>query len=120
MNQVEFNKNDPQVAQFVKCYPAYRGRKPVRVSSCTRYNMHDYWDGGSRNYVQFIHLPTGRYLPLSELQYEHQTAGNPFKLAIGTVTLTPDVAAVENVIFCGKDLGLRVYVCPDTFVGFNK
>ena len=46
---------------------------------------------------------------------ERQATGNPYGLAIYDVTLTPGFAVVEHCIFCGKDLGYRIYVSPDRY-----
>ncbi|KKL66271.1 hypothetical protein LCGC14_2146660 [marine sediment metagenome] len=119
---IEFKKNDPQVSNLVRlCYPSYKGRRTIKVDKRETYRLRDYWDGGSRYHAEFVHLPTNRLVQLEQLDYEHQKASNPFNLSIGKIKLTPDIAVVENVIFCGKDLGVRVYVHPDTFAEkFNK
>jgi hypothetical protein len=113
---MEFKKSDPTVASLVRlCYPEYRGRRKVKVFSKQRYRVHDFWDGGSRDYVEFVHLPTGSLLSLAEIDFEGQDKANPFALDMGYANLTPDVAAVENTIFCGKDLGIRIYLHPNIY-----
>ena len=118
---MEFKKNDPKVARLVQmCYPNYKGRRPVKVSKRETYSLRDYWDGGSRDYAEFVRLPVMTLCQLTELDYEHQKAGNPFNLPIGRVKLSPDVAVVENCIFCGKDMGVRIYLHPDTYAEWEK
>ncbi len=119
MKQLEFKKSDSKVAWLVSLYPDYRGRRKVRVEARASYFVHDYWDGGSRSYAAFVSLSTRRCVSLDSLKYEHQTNGNHFNLPIGKVELEPGVAVVENVIFCGKDLGIRIYVHPSDFSKFG-
>lgn len=120
MKKYEFKKSDPKVAHLVRlCYPNYKGRRTVKVESRERYFVHDYWDGGSRSYASFVHLPTRRTVSLNSLQYEHQTNGNHFNLPIGQLSLTPEIAVVENSIFRGKDMGVRVYVHPEAIGKFE-
>ena len=119
MNRLEFKKSDPKIAWLVKlCYPGYRGRRTVKVEARETYRVADYWSEGSRNYAEFVHLPTRRVVRLDSLDYEQQAQSNLFNLTMGTVRLTPEVVAVENVIFCGKDMGVRIYVHPSAFNEF--
>jgi len=121
MQNLEFKKTDPRVAGIVRlCYPNWKGRRKVKVSAKQRYRVSDYWDGGSRDYVEFVHLPTRRVVRLEQLDYEHQTNGNPFNQALGYVNLTPEIAAVENVIFQGKDLGVRIHLHPDAYKEWER
>jgi len=120
MQTLEFKKSDPKVAGLVqKCYPSWKGRRKVKVSTKERYRVSDYWDGGSRDYYEFVHLPSGRLLQLEQVEYEHQENGNPYNQTLGYVRLTPEVAVVENCIFQGKDLGVRIYVHPDSLERFK-
>lgn len=119
MKILSFKKSDPKVEWMVRlCYPSYKGRRPVKVEARQSYRVTDYWDGGSRDYVEFVDLKTRRRLSQDQLSFEKQTQGNPFNLNIGTVQLSPGVAAVEQCIFCGKNLGIRIYVHPDSFGDF--
>jgi len=118
---MEFSKNDPKVARLVTmCYPSYKGRRKVKVSAKQRCRVNDYWDGGSRDYVEFVHLPTNRILSLDQVEYEKQERGNPFNQNLGYVTLTPDIAAVEHSIFCGKPGGIRIALHPDTYAKWES
>lgn len=113
---MEFKKSDPKVAHLVRlCYPSYKGRRKVKVSAKQRYRVRDFWDGGSRDYVEFVHLPTMSLRSLAEIDFEGQDKANPFDLDMGYANLTPDIVAVENTIFCGKDLGIRIYLHPDAY-----
>ena len=118
---MEFNRTDPKVERLINmCYPNYKGRRKVKVEKRARYHVSDYWDGGSRDYAEFVHLPTNRIVRLEQLNYEHQDMSNPFNLPIGIVNITPDVAVVVNSIFQGKDMGITIYVHPDSYPAFEK
>jgi hypothetical protein len=111
---VELKLKDPRITKFVRHFST-RSRKPVRVKASQSYYVTDYWDGGSRAYSCFVDTNTGLSLSDSEVGFELQLQSNPFKQRIGDVVLKPGVAVVENTIFCGKDLGLRIYLCPEDY-----
>lgn len=118
---MEFNKKDERVARLIKAtFPGWKGRRPVKVYSKLQYHLSDYHNGGSRDYAEFVNVRTGQHVNLDSLNYEHQSQGNPFNLRIGNVELTPEIAVVENVIFCGKDLGIRIHLHPDTYKEWEK
>jgi len=118
---MEFKKTDPKVADIVrKTYPQYRGRRPVKVQSRERYRVADYWSEGSRTYAQFMHLPTRRLIQPEQMGYEQQKMNNPFNQRIGSVTLTPDTAVVEESIFRGKSMGIRIYLHPETYTAWEQ
>ena len=80
MNQIGIKKSDPRVARFVKlCFPADRTRRAVKVSARETCYVRDYWDGGSRDYTEFVHIPTMSRRSLDSLDFEKQTNGNPYK-----------------------------------------
>ena len=120
MNRLEFKKNDPKVERLVRlCYPSYKGRRTVKVEARQTYRVSDYWDGGSRDYVEFFHLPTSRVVRQEQVEFEKQERGNPYGSNMGTVKLTPEIAVVENCIFRGKDMGIRIYVCLESLEQFR-
>lgn len=93
---------------ILRAFPGYRGRKfEIRVAE----EVHMYgcaWEGGSKNDYVAVDLDTGRSY--------HNTVefGNMFVRAPGsaTVPLPPNAAVVCHKIFCGKDLGLTIYLHP--------
>lgn len=85
-------------------------RRKVRVFIQKTYLVSNYWDGGSRNYCEFLNLET--LDTATNVAFTKQTQGNPYNLDVGTVDITPDFVVVEHIIFCGKDLGYRIYVHP--------
>lgn len=118
---MQFKKSDPKVSDIVKsAYPGYRGRRPVRVQSREKYRVSDYWSEGSRTYARFLHLPTRRFIKAEQMGFEQQEQNNPFSLMIGDVKLTPETAVVEQSIFCGKNMGIRIYLHPDTYAEWEE
>jgi len=93
---------------FCRAFPNYRGRKfvvGVRESVTLEAN---YWSGGTRYEYCGVDLLTGAVLPPDCGEY-----GNPFvNPEVPTVTLEPQRAIVCHKIFCGKDLGLTIYLHP--------
>lgn len=103
-------RSHPEVkALLALTYPEYTGRSIV-LAQQDRYHMADYWDGGSRTYVTAVDLATMRtHAPAS-------FAHTPFaKGAHGSFDIPDGVAMVEHVIYCGRDLGIRVVVNANTF-----
>ena len=98
----------PDVKRLIAAtYPDYRGRK-VQISMQDTYHMEDYWAGGSRTYVKALDLAT--------FKVSGHTATNPFEYATHAEFDIPDgVAMVEHIIFCGKDLGIRIVVNTNTY-----
>lgn len=89
-------------------FPGYRGRK-IRLEPRRRMTFHGtFWSGGSRNEYVALNLENGRVEPL-------RTGSSPWTaIAEGvTVDIPMNCAVVEHCLFCGKDLGLRIYVHPD-------
>lgn len=96
-----------------KAFPTAKSRKPVKIEGRNKYSVNDYWDGGSRNHCVFLDLSTMNVLSSESVPVEQrQKAANPYNLPIYTVALTPRIIVVENCIFCGKDLGYRIYCHP--------
>lgn len=95
---------------------ADRARRPVKVEQATSYRVADYWDGGSRNEPRFVQLDGLRVVTSDALPVlARDVAGNAFRLPVATVELRPGFCVVEHVIFCGKDLGFRLYLHAENF-----
>jgi hypothetical protein len=98
-----------QITQLVKklakvVYPEYNGRK-FSAEIQSRYYPSDYWDGGSRNYMVAVDLKTGKIMEPSA------DAKNPYNnLAHKEFNIPPGVGILEHSYFCGKDMGIRLYV----------
>lgn len=106
----------PEVRRIASlAFPAYTGRKfkvdtltgPKRLDSC--------WSGGSRDYYVVIDLETGQSVPIPE-------NGTPFSNGGQIFTVDnlprPNIAIVQHTIFCGKDLGITIYVSPENLNRF--
>jgi hypothetical protein len=88
------------------CYPEYKGRK-ISVASAAIYRMADYWDGGSRDYAIAYELESGRTgAPTGAVH-------NPMNgAAHAEIEIPAGVAIVERSIFCGREVGITIYVNP--------
>lgn len=66
------------------------------------------WSGGSRTSLHWVRLADGKVVD------QPGQDSSPFvrDFQDKTVAIQPGFAAVEHVLFCGKDLGLRFYVHP--------
>lgn len=107
------------VASFIRRYfPEAKSRRPVKVSVRKSYHVSDYWDGGSRNYAVFVNLRTGENVDPKQVQ--QLTEGHVYHLPYGSVELSEGFAVIEHCIFCGKDLGYRVYVGDKTILNENS
>ena len=100
------------VRLMMLAFPSYRGRKFYIDVSESVY-IRDFWDGGSRDYARFLHIPSGQIVGSDAIPMSmRQKAGNWFGLPIAEGTLRPDVALVEHSISCGKDCGLTLTLHP--------
>lgn len=106
--------SEPALVDLARaCFPEYTGRT-FRVEVATTLHLRDYWSGGTRYYCRFVDLVTGRTVAADDLpRAAMQQQGNPYGLSMGEVALKPGVAAVEEIHFCGKNLGLRVTLHPE-------
>jgi len=67
-----------------------------------------YWDGGSRSTWTAVKLSTRQVVPLP--RFGPPQFGGP--QSIPPIPLEQDMAIVEHSIFCGKDMGLTIYIHP--------
>ena len=99
---------NPIVKQLIAAtFPEYRGRKvAVRYWRGPR-QLENYWSGGSRSDWRLIDPYRGVAATTDDMH-------NPFtKAAHEAWDLPRGMIAVEHDIFCGKDMGLRVYIHRD-------
>jgi hypothetical protein len=97
-----------------KAYPNAKSRRTVKICERQTYSVRDYWDGGSREYAVFLDLKTGN--TITPASVPALTENNIYRLPSGNVELSPGIVVIVNSIFCGKDLGYRIYVCGDVKV----
>lgn len=101
--------NDADVKRIaLTAYPDYKGQKFQVVVSST-VNVQSYWDGGSRSFFKFVRLDGST----DTLTVPPQSAYDPQITGADAVPLVPGLACVEHVIFCGKDMGIRIHVHAD-------
>jgi hypothetical protein len=108
MTTVHINPTDvPHIIRAT--FPGYTGKKvEVRASeSVTISNLN--WGGGSRSQYAACTLdgePTGNAFAANQADpWKNKVEGQ-------SVAVPPGHALVEHCLFCGKDLGLRIYVNP--------
>lgn len=108
---IEVPPTDPSVAPLIRAaFGQSNGRRNVRVQVAEAVHVSDYWDGGSRNECRFVKLDTMQVVSAEQIE---GIRINPFRLPSGDVTMCAGIAVVEHIIFCGKDLGYRVYLHTD-------
>ena len=89
-------------------FPGATSRRTVKIRKQKSYHVHDYWDGGSREYAVFLNLRTKQVIPAPAVSALRE--GHVYNLAYGEVELSGECCVVVNTIFCGKDLGYFIYV----------
>ncbi len=89
-----------------RAFPQYRGRKFILVMQKS-YQMSNYWDGGTRSYPKGIDLSTDTIVS------PRFDTTNPSKAAANAeFDIPPGFAILEMCIFCGKNVGIRLYLPP--------
>jgi hypothetical protein len=108
--RIPMKSNLPEVKELCKAaFPNYRGRKfsvepfnrPMRLDSC--------WEGGSRSFYVLLNMATKQQVPVPENGTPYSNGGRILQCS----ELPMNVALVEHCIFCGHDIGCRVYVRPE-------
>ena len=95
-------------------YPNYRGRK-YRLEHAREITLHDRdWSGGTHSdYI--ILRDVGNGIEVAETPPFRPSAG-PAAYA-PTLALQPGYVVVQHEQFCGRDIGITLYVNPDTNTG---
>jgi hypothetical protein len=106
--------NHPDVKRIATAaYPNYTGRKfSVEVSN-RPIDVRSYWDGGSRDYFVFLRLDNLKTWVMPE-----QSINDVKVEGADKVSLVPGMVCVEHTIFCGKDIGITIYIHPDNVPKF--
>jgi hypothetical protein len=109
--RIQMKTNDPHVKELARAaFPDYTGRK-FGVEPFRARRLDSYWSGGSRSYFVLINIATKRHLEIPQ-------NGSGFDAgALMLSVLPPGAALVEECIFCGRHLGLRVYLNPQNMTG---
>jgi len=94
----------PDVEKIIsRCFPSYTGKK-VEILTSIPSQLRSYWDGGSKTSYVFYGLSDGKTYQV-ESNHPFFEAGKPCQLN----GLPLGVILVSHVIFCGKDIGIRIY-----------
>lgn len=99
-----------EVADIIRsAFPQAKSRRTVKIQFRDKYQVSDYWDGGSRDECRFLDLTNGNILSSSDIPDSHrQVRSNPFNLPIAEVLIGENYAVIEHSIFRGKDMGYRI------------
>lgn len=109
MNTIYLNSNDPIANQITgAAYPSYNGRKfkAVVVKNDHKFNLTSGWDGGSRDYYVLVDLSVMKAVDISAASF----VGNCFNKMGSDFVLPEGFVIVEHSFFCGKDMGMTIYV----------
>jgi hypothetical protein len=100
------NINDDQLIKnvCVAAFPGYNGRKVQINYNCKSVNMRSYWDEGSKSDFVVLRLQDNKALnvPPGHPVFNHISGVDNF-------SIPENFVVVEHIIFCGKDLGLRIH-----------
>lgn len=94
---------------FEKCFPDYRGKK-FEVQVGLPKQLNSYWDGGSKRDYVLYDLDTGKLIGVQS-NHPFFEPNNPRDL----IDPPESIAVVCHKIFCGKDMGLTLYIHPNRF-----
>lgn len=102
-----------QVANIIRAtFPLYRGRKICLIPRAS-HDIHPLsmnWSGGTRYSYAACSLSG---VATGNLFKHHMTAPWQKPTKVDTVPIPRGHCIVEHIMFCGKDLGLRIYLNPE-------
>jgi hypothetical protein len=102
-------KTSPAIKSIVKqVFPSYRGRKITVTYNPPPKVLDSYWDGGSKDFWAFYDLASGQVLNITS-NHPFYEPSKPRDLEY----LPENVLLLNNVCFCGKWIGVRVYINPN-------
>jgi len=91
-----------------RAFPDYKGKQfSMRVtSSLTVFDLN--WGDGTRNVYKAVELAEDGVVNSAQVPapWMHQEVGR-------TLAIPPGWAVVEHSVFCGKDMGLTLYIHPN-------
>ena len=114
MDRIELPFKDARVRSIVcAAFPGAKTRRTIKLTAKSYYHVSDFWDGGSRNYCCFVRLSDLSVLSSESVpKNNRQVIANPYALPIYDINLEAGFVVVEHTIFCGKDIGYRIYFHP--------
>jgi len=99
-------KADEEIKKIISnTFPSHVKSRKIKISTDIPTRLESYWSGGSKDSYAFYHLDQGKSfnMPTNHPFYESDKPSNLNKL--------PDrVVIVEQSYFCGKDMGITIYV----------
>lgn len=108
MNSYWISPKDEKVNSVCRAaFPDYTGNK-CRIEFTNSVNMSSYGDGGTRSYFVIVRLSDCHVMSIpSQSPFDQQLSGvENFVIPVG-------FCVVEHIIFCGKDMGLKIHARPD-------
>jgi hypothetical protein len=112
---ITLKASHPFVRKMLHVLSAGRSRRPVRIEISATYSLSTEKSGGSWNDVVGVAPATGGLFGgVNLIPLVRDRVPAPCGLIFGTVDLTPELAIVEHSYFCGKDVGYRIHLHPDT------
>jgi len=111
-NSFKVSKRDVESVTTV-AFPEYNGRRfKLEISTNVMLaNLH--WDGGTKSVFRAVRLSDNAVAEVltSSAPWNCKINGSYVELPEGTVI-------VEHAVFCGKDMGLRIYVNPNNMTKY--
>lgn len=112
MKTIHLTGKEPLVRTIVnKAFPSYTGNKfKLRITDSV--NASSSWQGGSRDYFVFVQLDgmkVSNEMP-AQSQFDKAVPG------LKNVGLRDGVVCVKHSIFCGKDMGITIYISESNAV----
>lgn len=90
-------------------FPEYHG-KTFRLEYQDKYYPENYWDGGTKAYFKILEKNGDK----TRLLEPGRIFTNPFLgKANEPFEIQPNWVIVEHYYFCGRDIGIRLYVHPN-------
>jgi hypothetical protein len=109
MSSYWISPKDEKVNRVIRAaFPDYNGNKCRVEFTESSVNMSSYWDGGTRSYFAIVRLSDCQVMSIPQQSaYDKQLRGvDSFDIPAGFVV-------VEHIIFCGKDMGLKIHARAD-------
>ena len=111
----KISKSIPVIKQLIAdCYPNYKGRT-ISLSTSVPRRIDSYWDGGSRRYYVFYHVASRKIINV----HSNHPAFEPNQPREFD-KLPPGVVLVRHYIFCGKDVGITIFVEPEEIFNISQ
>jgi len=111
MNYIHVERND---VPSILIPDFYTGRK-FKIAVTGNFQIpfdHGAWNGGSRDTFRVVNMTTGESVSLDDTESGMLAMRDP--KADRSFTMVPNYAIVRHTIFQGKDVGITIYVHPDS------